>query len=219
MPKRSMLVTRPEHDTETDYLSWWAMEVIQEATKASFKVVDLRSDKATRKNLANYLSKKSFELILFNGHGDSRHICGHKDEVLIGCDDNESLLGKSIVHAVACDCAAEFGPSAIDKGVWAFIGYAGKFSFVTDKNRECVPEDDAIADIFKDAANEAPLGLVRGKSVSSAFEASQVMYRELIRKYSLSASVPESATIRYWLYWNKHFQRALGDLNATISFS
>ena len=51
----SILVTRPDHDTLTNYLSYWSKLVIDEAIKHNIKPLDLAGVKATRKNVTSYI--------------------------------------------------------------------------------------------------------------------------------------------------------------------
>ena len=44
----SLLITRPEHDFTTRYLSKWSEEIIGEAEKKHIEVIDLNGEKAER---------------------------------------------------------------------------------------------------------------------------------------------------------------------------
>jgi len=47
-----MIVTRPQYDVTTKYLSVWAGEVINFAKKKRIEVIDLLKDKANRNDFA-----------------------------------------------------------------------------------------------------------------------------------------------------------------------
>ena len=58
-----LIVTRPQHDITTSYLSAWAEEVIKLAKEKGVNVVDLLRDNANRKELEGRIKKLKPELI------------------------------------------------------------------------------------------------------------------------------------------------------------
>jgi len=210
------LVTLPEHDTETLYLSQWASEAVLEATERGCEVKELDGADATRANLEKFLKKQRPPFLFFNGHGNDDAIFGHQDEDLVKAGVNEGILRDKIVYALACMSAAKLGPAAIAAGTKAYIGYEERFAFVTSKNHECEPDEDKLANIFKEASNEVPAALFKGATTKAAFERSQRKHTDLIRRHSTSDALPEWKDIRFWLFWNMKAQRLLGDPDATM---
>lgn len=216
MGSPKILVTCPDYDLVTRYISTWADEVIRFAPKYSIKIIPIIFKKVKREIIEQYLKKHKFSFVWFNGHGSKNSIFGHKNEILIQQNENEELLVNKIIYSLSCESGLELGKSCVDKGAKAFIGYRLPFGFLTDKNSECSPEDDNIASIFKEPSNIIPLTLIKGKSVKTAFKRSQEKFKDLIHKYSASENMPEAPTIRLWLFWNMSSQIALGDLSAKI---
>jgi len=109
------LITRCRHDTTTAYLFNWNEELAEFAKGKNIKFSDFYDEKASRSNLEKFLAKQAPKLALFNGHGNSREICGHKNEPLIIEGKNEELLKNKIVYALACEAAKELGkPAALE---------------------------------------------------------------------------------------------------------
>lgn len=60
----SFLITRPDHEPTTKYLSAWSEKVIKLAEDKGQKVIDLKSEKATRKEFEGRLSKLNPSLVV-----------------------------------------------------------------------------------------------------------------------------------------------------------
>ena len=172
--------------------------------------------KFTDKEYAARLPKKQVgtAVLFFNGHGEADSIFGHKGDILIKAGENDSLLKSAITYSLVCDSAAVLGPKAVENGANAFVGYASKFGFVYDDSREAAPAKDKFAQPFAEASNEFVLQMLRGNNVGVSYERSQRKFDELIQKYSASDAMPEYAHIRFWLFWDKTFQKVHGDSGA-----
>lgn len=212
--KNGVIVTRPQHDKVTYYISSWAEDIILFCHDNGIDFFDLGSNQVTKEKFEGYLNKQKPRIVLLNGHGDNESICGHNDEKIVEIGQNERVLREKIVYALTCNSGAELGESAIENGTETFIGYNAPFSFLTNKNKECVPEEDELANIFKEPSNQVSLNLLKGNTAKESYEKSQAKYRELIRKYSTSNALPEWKDIRFWLYWNKVSQVILGNKEA-----
>ena len=211
MVEKKALVTRPEHDKVTRYLSEWSAEVINYANKNAIKIIDLGADKVTAGIFASYLKKQSPKLVLINGHGSPDEVAGHKDKTILKKGKNEGLLKNKIAYVLSCHSALELGPAAVKKGAKAFIGYNSPFVFLTDKNKECILEEDNLANIFKEPSNIISLSLIQGDTVEKAHQKSQEKYKELIKYYGSSNVTPEAKEIRFWLFWNMQSQVTIGE--------
>lgn len=106
----SLLITRPLYEGTTHYLFFWSEDVISFARSKSYKILDLKTKKANRKNLESYLKSKQPSLVLFNGHGASDLIAGQNDEVIIKVGENEALLKGAVVYALSCKTGKVLGP-------------------------------------------------------------------------------------------------------------
>lgn len=78
----SLLITRPEHDITTRYLSKWSKKIIKEASKKGINIIDLWRGKANRKRVIGILEKRNPNGVFLNGHGSDKFVAGH-DLVII----------------------------------------------------------------------------------------------------------------------------------------
>ncbi len=216
MNPKKLLITRPRHDTLLNYLFYWSAELIRSAKEHNLMVLDCPGKKANREKVCGYLSKQSPCLVIFNGHGSQTAICGHKDQELIKSGVNEELLKSKITYAVSCKTAVHLGRQAHKKGASAFIGYEQDFGVVMDNSRVCTPAKDRFSEPFKKSSNAVGLSLIKGNTAGEAFEKSQRVSGSLIRELASSNASKENKEIRFWLFWNKRFQRLIGDKNTTI---
>ncbi len=76
-----MLVTRPNYDPATRYLSAWSWSLIEEAKKKGLTVMDLDGEKARRYELEGRLQKTNLDLVLLNGHGSDDCVTGQDGEI------------------------------------------------------------------------------------------------------------------------------------------
>lgn len=210
-----MLVTRPRHDAAVEYLYHWAEDVIRFAKGKGIGVIDCFGEKANRAEVSSHLAKQSPRLVLFNGHGNPDAIHGHGNEVLVD-GGTSGMLKSKIVYAVSCMVASALGKNSCEKGCSAFIGYEQDFGFIKDAQRECTSAKDRFARPFREASNAVPIALIKGSTAGEAFEKSQRKYEELIREYATSDSAPENKDIRFWLFWDRKFQRIHGDKAAVF---
>ena len=54
-----LLITRPEHDTGTRYLSRWSERIIDEAKNKGVRIIDLHKEQASRKRFLGTLTKSN----------------------------------------------------------------------------------------------------------------------------------------------------------------
>ncbi len=212
-----ILITRPEHDPGTRYLSRWSERVIQEARKKNFNVIDLRKEKATRKEFEGRVNKVKPALIVLNGHGNETRVTGHNNEVLVRYGENESLLHNRITYAVSCDSAAVLGAECAKKGKTTFIGYNKSFIFNLSQRHMRQPTKDQRAAQFLNASNQVPLSLLKGHPAKQASDRSKSLLRRAILKLLPSiASDPYAREDAKDLLWDMNHQVCLGDGNARL---
>jgi hypothetical protein len=206
-----ILVTRPEHDAGTRYLSCWMKEIISEANKKGIQVIDLHKEKASRKNFESRMDKLSPDLILLNGHGSAYEMTGHNNEVLICHEDNHFLLKKKITYAIACDCAKILGKGVADKET-VFIGYKDKFVINLNRSFLSKPAEDKRAKRFLDPSNEVGMALLKGHTASEASSKSKEAFRkQIISLLSSTSSDPDITEDIKILFWNMTNQVCLGN--------
>ena len=89
---KKLLVTRPEHDDTTQYLSYWSKKAVEPAASRGVALLDLTRERATKKEVTSMIEKLAPGLIIFNGHGSDDCVTGYKNEELITAGKNETLL-------------------------------------------------------------------------------------------------------------------------------
>jgi len=159
---KKLLITRPEHDDTTLYLSHWSKQAIEQAESKGMRVLDLHKNRANKSEVVSMLSKQKPELVIFNGHGGDNVVGGDKNEPLIVAGENENLLKEKITYAISCKSAKKLGPKSVDSGAKAYIGYDDDFIFFYDPNKMTHPLKDETAKLFLEPSNELIISLVKG---------------------------------------------------------
>jgi hypothetical protein len=197
-----ILITRPDHDIVTNYLSSWSKELIELAENNNFKVFDLKSDEANKQNFESYMRKQNVDLVLLNGHGNENVVTGFKNEPIVEANINEDILKDCVVHALSCESSAVLGKKAVESGAKAYFGYKYPFTFVTEKNNECRPSQDKFANLFKNPALEVPKCLISGKEIRESYEKGIEKYKQALMLKSISLTEEESKSVRFALFWD-----------------
>lgn len=197
---RSLLLTRPNYDDTTYYLSAWAKKIIQLAEGKGLEVLDLEGDRANSREVASVIKKKNPECIMFNGHGGDDHITGHKQEIILQLGKNEALLRGRLIYSVACKSAKLLGKQSLSA---AFIGYEEDFIFVYEPNRMSKPSNDATAGLFFEPSNEVMVSLLKENSPEEAHRRAKDQFRENMKKTLTSEAVDGGVIARY-LWWDMH---------------
>lgn len=210
------LITRPNHDKVTAYLSAWSNEILKSEELKDISFLDLQGENANKIKVESYLSKQSPEVVLFNGHGSPTKVCGFNDEVLIENDINDSLLKNKIIYALSCSSASVLGQNSIKTGAKSFIGYKHSFILCTDKNREATPLKDNIAHSFLEPSNRLSISILKGNSTGEATRKSKEEFKKEILKYASTKSMPGADRVASALLWNMNNQVVLGNNEAKI---
>ena len=98
-----IIVTRPQHDVTTKYLSCWAGEIINFAKKKGIEVCDLAREKANRAEFEGRVKKIKPEAVFLNGHGSDDCVTGHDNGVIVSTDENCGILNDKITYALSCN--------------------------------------------------------------------------------------------------------------------
>jgi len=211
-----MLITLPDFDETTSYLSAWSEDIIRTAERNNIRPIPIRGRKVTRSRVEAALKKHNPSFICFNGHGSDIAVGGHDNEPLITLGKNDSLLDSKIVHALSCSAARELGKNC---KACAFIGYDGIFWLYMDGNKVTRPLQDRKVKPILESALEAPKQIVKRKTAGEAFEKSQEKYQKFIDELTLSSSkhtADELQVVLPFLHANKNYQRMFGDKNARV---
>lgn len=211
-----IIVTRPEHDLTTKYISLWAEEIINLARKKGIKVVDLKRDKANKLELSGRIKKLSPRALFINGHGNESCVTGHDNEVLIQDGDNQDLLKGKIIYAVSCKSGDVLGRSASELKGTVYIGYKDDFVFVTDQEHNFRPLLDPKARPFMDASNQVMISLLKGNKAKEASRKSIKKFHDNCQSLLTSNADVDSLTAAQFLWWNARNQVCLGNVDETI---
>ncbi len=208
------LITRPEHDNTTHYLSNWSKETIISARERRIKVLDIHREKAIKSNVESGINKLSPTLIVFNGHGDDNTITGHKNQPIITAGENEKLLNLKIVYAISCRSAKNLGPKSIEAGAINYTGYDDDFIFVYENEKITKPLTDETAKLFLEPSKIFIKSLIKGNTIEESRERSKNMLKKNITKL-LGSNMQDTAIVRY-LWWDFIHFKSHGNLDATI---
>lgn len=211
-----MLVTRPDFDRTTRYISGWAEKVIDFAKEKNVGVLDLHASRANRKVFESMLRKRRPSFVFLNGHGDSDMVGGQNNEPLVQTGLNEEVLAETVTYALSCCSAKDLGPSAVRRGKGAFIGYREEFIFLFTEAQRTRPDEDPLARNFFEPSNQVAVSLLKGHDARTAHANSKQAFVRNIRKLlSSETSAADSSAVRY-LFWNLRHQVCLGNGDATI---
>ncbi len=212
---KNIVVTCPNHDLTTRYISSYAKYFIDEAIKKGNQVTILEKERARLKELTSVVHKLQPNAIFFNGHGNSDCIYGQDNEYLINKTNND-LLVNVIVYALSCSAAVRLGPSSVKVGAKAFIGYNADFIFYTDREKQTRPQHDIVAKQFLEPAIQVPRSILKGNVVDSACRSSKLMFRKNIRKLLNSETSRNNTSLLSALYWDMTHLVFSGDAKAKI---
>lgn len=212
----TIIITRPEHDLTTKYISSWAEDIILLAKKKSLDVIDLKRKKANKKEFVGRIKKIKPRLIFINGHGNESVVTGHDNEDLIVKNDNHHLLNGKITYALSCKSGKSLGRSVECFKESAYIGYKDDFIFMQDKDFLFNPLKDPKAKPFMEASNQVMISLLKGNSVIEASKKSIEKYQKNCNRLLTSNTDINSLMSAQFLWWNARNQVCLGDVDEVI---
>jgi len=201
------LITRPRYEETTNDLFYWAGELIREAKDRKIQIIDLEKDKASRKMLESFLSKKNPDVVIMNGHGNENCVTGQNGEELLVAGQNTNLLKDKEVYVRACRAGQGLGPDIKKAGAAGFVGYVQDFIFPYDKDSVQRPLEDAYAKPNLECSNQVAISLLKGNSAQVAHKESMQMFHKKLNE-AMTSNSPNSA-VATCLLWNMASQRAL----------
>ena len=211
-----VLFSCPAHDVQINYLYHYSKELVKTADSKGLDVLDKEKENASREIILSLIKKKKPNFIMFNGHGSSKEIFGHKNELIVSSDENPEILKGAVVYALACSCAIELGVKACEVGTKSFIGYLCDFALGKDPYSEAVPVRDKIGKLFLEHSNMLVIAILSGKSVEDAIIKAKEKMWENIWYLNTTTDFPEAPFYAPYLYANFVGLIAYGD--TSISF-
>ena len=94
----SIIITLPEHDLTTRYLSCWSKQIIELAKKKGLEIFELKKEKANKKEVIGRIKKLNPSLVVLNGHGNDHSVSGHDNKVILQVGANEEVLSSRITY-------------------------------------------------------------------------------------------------------------------------
>ncbi len=202
---KNILITRPEHDPTTLYLSTWNGKNLSQLQEYGLTIFDLHREKANRKEVESRLKKSPCRFVFLNGHGDYDKVTGHNNEVLIQAGDNEDILHAKIVYAISCRSAAKLGPQSIQAGAESYIGYAEDFIFVYEPYQLSRSTQDETAKLFLEHSTLFVNALAKGNTVGESFLRAKNNLKENFVRLLAEPNRSDSQILRFLWWDHKHF--------------
>jgi len=172
----SILITRPEHDVATSYISYYAGLIIKDIISKGIAYKDFQGKELIAENVHKFLVKQDPKLLFLNGHGSEDAIEGSRGTILFSIKDKH-LLKDRMIYARSCHLGARFGKEIVEKG--CFIGYDVPFMFYTDTGR---PSNDKVASYVLEPSNEVMNALLKGNTALVAHNRSKEAMRKNMNK-------------------------------------
>lgn len=211
-----VLVTQPNFDLTTNYISYWSDEVVDIAKKKGISITVLKGRRANKNEFESVVSKIRPRLIFLNGHGDYDTVAGQKDEILVKAGENEVCLKGKIVYALSCRSGKILGEESVKKGARAYIGYKEDFVFHYSHDKITSPLKDDVAKLFLEPSNYVVTSLLKGHTVQDSWENSQRNFRKKMLDLVLRGDKVSINTYLPLLHWDMHNQVCLGDGTAKL---
>lgn len=216
MSDYSILITQPDFDRTTRYVSAWSEEVEEFSNSRGNKTVALKGKRVNRREFESVIRKIDPQLVMFNGHGNDDQINGQENEILLETASNEDIMKGRIVYALTCSAAKSLGHSCIKKGTDAFIGYRGDYIFLHHYPKISKPREDKRAQLFFKPSNLVPMSLIKGNSTEDSYQGSKNLLRKNILDLLNSEVYNEDRVCLPYLLWNYQNLTLLGDREAKL---
>lgn len=198
--KPKVCIARSSYDLATHYLNAWVELIIKYAKKLGYHVIDI--PEATKEKYERIVKAEEPSLFIGAGHGGYYSFAGQGREIVIMKCQNDDLLKQKICYLIACDTASELGPSTIDKGALAFIGWQEDFVFGVHRDYLDAPLEDPYAYSFFDSANSIAYSLLDGQTVKEAYETGIKTFDKWISFWK-GVNDPFASQLITWLYWDR----------------
>lgn len=197
-----VLLTNPEVDALTTYLAAWTKYTLKNCKQNTNKYFQLKRENVTRKKFESFITKRSIDLVLLNGHGEADKVYGNND-IILDINNSKLLKGK-VVHALSCESAKVLGMDAMQNGAKAYVGYKEDFiAFLDNTKRISKPLEDKTASLFLKPAFTAPSALLKGYSAEEAVKMAKKSYNKSINEAINSDIQSDNDQFVVWLLWDR----------------
>jgi len=129
-----VIIFTTAYDEATEEISKWATTGANIFLMHGFEVTYIAN--YTKRDVAEYLAKNNYDLVVFGCHGWYNALYGSMgEEAVVACWNDILLAGKE-VFTLACKSAAVLGNSAMIKGAKGYVGWKEDFIFCLGKYAE-----------------------------------------------------------------------------------
>jgi len=201
MEKDKVIVVVRPNNRSTRYFYYWAKKPIAIAKEKGIKVVDLKVERATSKNIEKAMTLNPC-MVFFCGYNDTNKLLGFNNEILID-DDSNGLFSNGTAEVL---CIRDTKSNKC-----AYVGRNEPFVFIHSLSTYN-PLDDEVAHVFLDPLADMVVDALNGLTVGEAFNKSKKIQEEEIRKYSDS----EYSFIVPYIFQNMNSLILLGNEDAKI---
>ncbi len=207
--QKGLLITCPEYDDATAYLTYYSKEIIAEAESRSLKVKPVEDKELNEEKFSEILKKLDYRLVVLNAHGDFDAILGYKNKVILQLGKNDSLLKERLVYARSCNAGALLGSECMKNTKdGCFIGYKFPFIFYMDAQWTTKPNNDNVARLFLEPSNLIPLSLIKGHSGIEAHERSREQMLKNMKRI-MAAPAHEESSFYLEALWNNYLGQVI----------
>jgi len=215
--QKGLLITCPEYDDGTSYLTYFSKAIVEEAINKSLKIKKIKDENLNMKDFSEIMEKLDYKLVVFNGHGLPDSIYGHKGNIIVKVGENDKQLKERIVYARACNAGLLLGSECMkETKSGSFIGYVLPFVFFMDEKWTTNPHNDKVAWLFLEPSNLVPISIIKGHT---SLEAHKNAKRQMLKNMeSLLKNKQEQETPFYLeALWNNYDgQIIFGDNSAKL---
>lgn len=214
--KKGIIITLPRHDPVTEYLSHFSKQIIEESKNQNTPCKQLKDKEANKEDFEKVAKSIGYKMIVLNGHGTAKTICGYNDKPIVEEGVNEAILQDRIIYARACEAAFSLGVKAMQNNKeGCFIGYELPFQFYCDKTWIGNPAKDNIAPLFLEPSNSIPISILKGKTAQEAHISSKKAIIKNMKK-ALRKSDRDSLAVAESLWNNYEGQALIGNPQAIL---
>lgn len=211
MSNHTILITQPDFDKTTRYISAWSEEVEEFSTKRGNRTITLKGKRANKSEFESVVKKTQPQLVMLNGHGNNNQIEGQDNEILLAVGLNTDIAKNKIIYALSCSAAKILGYECIKSGACAFIGYNEVYIFLHSHSKVSKPREDERAKLFFEPSNLIPISLIKGNNAGESYQGSKNLLRKNILDLLNSETYNEDRICLPYLIWNYQNLTVLGD--------
>ncbi len=212
-----ILITQPNFDKTTQYVSTWSEEVEEFSLKRGNKTITLKGKRSNRDEFESVMRKTVLQLVMLNGHGNDNEVAGQDNEVILDLESAEEIIKGKIIYALSCSATKVLGHSCIKKGAVAFIGYSEEYIFLHSHIKVSRPREDKRAALFFKPSNQIPISLIKGNTAQESYQDSKGILKRVISDlFNSETSNAERVCLPY-LIWNYRHLTLLGYEKGTLT--